>query len=154
MDFWDTIRQRKYRKQIASVRDFMRDRVRARKCVHVYNRIKTGRREEIVLLSPHASITTFLRVLTMVKNVSRNTHCIYDMHWQNCRRKFVKWEQFFSKKSHSFLSPHNFYSSKRSIGRQNIIDKNYICVTTPKNRSVLWLTLVWQLKYRIGWTKM
>ena len=60
----------------------------------------------------------------------------------------------FSKKSLSFLSPLNFYSSQGVIGRDNIIDKNYICVTTPKNRTVLGLTLVWQLKYRIGWTKI
>ena len=41
----------------------MRVDVRARKCVHVYNRIKTGEREKTVLLSTQAFITTFLRVL-------------------------------------------------------------------------------------------
>ena len=58
----------------------MRVDVRARNCVHVYNRIKTGEREKTLLLSTQASIATFLRVLKMDQNVSRNVHCIYDMH--------------------------------------------------------------------------
>jgi hypothetical protein len=54
-----------------------------------------------------------------------------------------------------FPSCHPLISVKTRelLVRDNIINANYICVTTPKNRSVLGLTLVRQQKYRTGWTK-
>ena len=74
----------------------------------------------------------------MVQNVSTNAHCIYNMHWQRCRRKFVKCEHHIFKET-TFLPVHPLISVKIRELMVVIISsiKNYICVTTPKNRSVL-----------------
>ena len=41
---------------------------------------KNGLCEKTLLLSPKASITTLSSCPKMVQNISRNTHCIHNMH--------------------------------------------------------------------------
>ena len=142
MDFWDTIRQRKYRKQIESWGAFMRVRVNVNyfKTLNfspwrwtfgtLSAKINTGNKLRVYVLlwestrvcarpqvctRVHSNkneltgenscfrhrrlLQRCLHVLKMVQNVSRNAHCLYNMHWQRCRRKFVKCEHHIFKET-------------------------------------------------------
>ena len=90
-----------------------RECARPQVCARVHSN-KTGLTGENSCFRHRRLLQRCLHVLKMVQNVSRKVHCIYNMHWQRCRRKFVKWEQLFSPRNH-FPCCHPLISIKTRV---------------------------------------